>query len=429
MDCLKVLISAIDIPLAFTFLGAGILLSLLTNFPQFKNLKEFIKILNLKKSHESTHGTISPLHALYIAMSTTLGMGNIVSPSIAIALGGPGALFWMTIYAIFGSVTKYVEVFFAVKYKRYAKDGSIIGGPTGYLYHIHPMLANWYGVVSIFLFSAWSALQSKTIATIYAHYNIEEYVTGLFLALFVFGMLKSGTKTIGKFASRIVPFLFIFYATTTLTILFSNIDLLREAILSIFRHAFAPTAPIGGFVGASMLFGLRQGIFKGAFTTEAGIGTAAIAHAYASTDNPRQQAILGMYSIFINNFLCIISGLITLITGVWKIGIVSNDLAFKAFTIAMPKFGPIILTATISLCILGATLGNSFNGSKTFGFFTNNKFMTTYYILVAMLIFTGSVIDTQTLWQITDLLLPLIVIPNLIGITILAVKNRKELMS
>lgn len=429
MDYLKPLIATIDIPLACICLGAGIVLSILTHFPQLKNLKEFIKILNLKKSHESTHGTISPLHALYIAMSSTLGMGNIVSPAIAITLGGPGALFWMTVYAIFGSVTKYTEVFFAVKYKRYAPDGSIIGGPTGYLYHIHPFLANWYGVVSIFLFSTWSALQSKTIATIYAHYNIQEHITGTLLALFIFGMLLSGTKTIGKFASRIVPFLFIFYASTTLTILFSNIDLLREAILSIFQHAFAPTAPIGGFIGSTMLVGLRQGIFKGAFTTEAGIGTAAIAHSYAATDFPKQQAILGMYSIFINNFLCIISGLIILITGVWKLGVVSNDLTFKAFTLAMPTFGPIILTATISMCIIGATLGNSFNGSKTFGFFTNNKFMNLYYMFVAVLIFAGSIIDTQTLWQITDLILPLIVIPNLIGITILAMKHRKELAS
>lgn len=429
MDCLKTLITAIDIPLACIFLCSGILLSILTNFPQLKNLKKFIKILNLKKSHESTHGTISPLHALYIAMSTTLGMGNIVSPAIAIALGGPGALFWMTIYAIFGSVTKYTEVFFAVKYKRYAKDGSIIGGPTGYLYHIHPIIANWYGIVSIFLFSAWSALQSKTIATIYSHYKIEEYITGSLLALFVFGMLVSGTKTIGKFASRIVPLLFIFYASTTLTILFSNIDLLREAILSIFQHAFTPIAPIGGFVGASALIGLRQGIFKGAFTTEAGIGTAAIAHSYAATDNPKQQAVLGMYSIFINNFLCILSGLVALITGVWQTGSVSNDLTLKAFTVAMPTFGPIVLTATISLCIIGATLGNSFNGSKTFGFFTNNRFLNIYYIFVAGLIFAGSIIDTQTLWQITDLLLPLIVIPNLIGITILTIKHRKELIN
>lgn len=429
MDCLKILINVIDVPLACTFLSAGILLSILTNFPQLKNLHEFIKILSLKKSHESTLKTISPLHALYIAMSTTLGMGNIVSPAIAIAFGGPGALFWMTVYAIFGSVTKYTEVFFAVKFKRYAKDGSIIGGPTGYLYHIHPFIANWYGIFSIFLFSVWSALQSKTIATIYAHYNIEEYITGFMLALFVLGMLISGTKTIGKFAARIVPLLFIFYATTTLTILLSNIDLLREAILSIFQHAFAPTAPIGGFIGASALIGLRQGIFKGAFTTEAGIGTAAIAHSYAQTDNPKQQAILGMYSIFINNFLCIISGLIALITGVWKTGCVSNDLTLKAFTIAMPTFGPVILTATISMCIIGATLGNSFNGSKTFGFFTNNRFMNFYYVFVATLIFLGSIVDTHTLWQISDLILPLIVIPNLLGITILTLKYRKELIN
>ncbi len=428
MDFLKILISAIDIPLACTFLGAGILLSIFTKFPQFKDLTEFIKILNLKKSHESTKNTISPLHALYIAMSSTLGMGNIVSPAIAIALGGPGALFWMTVYAIFGSVTKYVEVFFAVKYKRYAQDGSIIGGPTGYLYYIHPLLANWYGIVSVFLFSAWSALQSKTIATIYTHYYVKEYITGAVLAIFIFWMLMSGTKTIGKFASRIVPLLFIFYASCTLTILFSNIEMLREAILLIFHDAFAPTAPIGGFAGASMFLGLRQGIFKAAFTTEAGTGTGAIAHSYAATDNPRQQAILGMYSIFLNNFLCIISGLITLITGVWKLDTISSDLTLKAFTIAMPNFGPIVLTATLSMCIIGATLGNSFNGSKTFGFFTNNKFMITYYSLVSLFIFIGSIIDTQTLWQITDLLLPLIVIPNLIGIIILTLKNRKELI-
>ena len=428
MSELKTLIHAIDIPLACIFLVAGIILSILTKFPQFRKVKDFIRILQLKKSQESTLNTISPLQALYTAMSTSLGMGNIISPAIAISIGGPGALFWMAMYAIFGSVTKFTEVVFAVKYKRYAQDGSIIGGPTGYLYHIHPLLANWYGILSIFLFSAWSALQSKTLASTYVHYGIAEYISGLVLALFVFAMLTSGTKTIGKFASTTVPFLFLFYLCIAFIIIFSNIAELKIALSSIFQHAFTPTAPVGGFAGASTLIGLRQGIFKGAFTTEAGVGTAAIPHAYSATDNPIQQGILGMYSIFMNTFLCMISGLITLITKVWVNNPTSNDLALLAFKKAMPHFGPIALTGTITMCIIGATLGNSFNGSRSFGFFTNNKYMIFYYCLVSLCIFLGAIVDTPTLWDIADLILPLIVLPNIFGLFILTYKYRQELI-
>jgi len=424
---LKTIIHAVDVPLACIFLGSGILLSCLTNFPQFRKLSEFFKILQLKKSQESTINTLSPLQALYTAMSTSLGMGNIISPAVAIALGGPGALFWMAIYAIFGSVTKFIEVVFAVKYKRYAKDGSIIGGPTGYLYHIHPWLANWYGMLTIFLFSSWSALQAKTLAVIYQHHGVHQYTSGAILAAFVFCMLLSGTKTIGKFASKAVPILFIFYLCIAFVIIFSDLTALKDALASVFQHAFSPTAPVGGFVGASTLIGLRQGIFKGAFTTEAGVGTAAIPHSYSATNDPIQQGILGMYSIFMNTFLCMVSGLVALVTGVWTLGKVSNDLAFYAFEKAMPHFGPMALTATITMCIVGATLGNSFNGSKSFGFFTNNRWMIVYYVFVALFIFLGAIVDTPTLWDLADFILPLIVLPNLAGLFILTLKNRKEL--
>jgi len=429
MLALKTIIHAIDVPLACVFLGSGILLSMLTHFPQFRKIQDFFKILHLKKSQESTQNTLSPMHALYTAMSTSLGMGNIISPAIAVAIGGPGALFWMAVYALFGSVTKFTEVVFAVKYKRYAKDGSIIGGPTGYLYHIHPLLANWYGVLTIFLFSAWSALQSKTLAATYAHYGVAEYVSGAILAIFVFGMLTSGTKTIGNFAATMVPILFIFYLSTAFLIIFADISALKMALSAIFTHAFAPTAAVGGFAGASMMIGLRQGIFKGAFTTEAGVGTAAIPHSYSSTDNPIQQGILGMYSIFMNTFLCMISGIVAIITGVWTLGKTSNDLAFLAFQKALPQFGAIALTGTVTMCIIGATLGNSFNGSKCFGYFTSNRWMTFYYLFVSIFIFLGSIVDTPTLWDIADLILPLIVIPNLFGLIILTLKNRKELIA
>ena len=429
MVTLVEIIHAVDVPLAFIFLGVGIILSCMTGFPQFKKFKLFLKILQLKKSQESTLNTLSPLHALYTAMSTSLGMGNILTPAIAIAIGGPGALFWMAVYAVFGSVTKFTEVVFAVKYKRYAQDGSIMGGPTGYLYQVHPWMANWYGILSIFIFSAWSALQSKALAATYAYHGIADHVTGAVLACFVFFMLMSGTKTIGKFASRVVPLMFIVYLLTALCILFHDLPALYQAICSVFAHACCPTAAVGGFVGSTALIGLRQGIFKGAFTTEAGVGTAAIPHAYSDTDQPIHQGILGMYSIFMNTFLCMVSGLVALITGVWQTGEVSNQHALQAFAQAMPNFGCAAITFTVTMCIIGATLGNSFNGSRCFGFFTNNKWLPVYSVFVCFFIFLGATIDTPTLWNIADLLLPMIALPNMIGLIILTRRHRKELMA
>ncbi|HSW75947.1 MAG TPA: amino acid carrier protein [Candidatus Saccharimonadales bacterium] len=424
---LKSIVHAVDVPLACIFLSSGIILSIMTKFPQLRKFKQFLHILHLKKSHHTTKNTMSPLQALYTAMSTSLGMGNILTPPIAIAIGGPGALFWMLVYSFFGSVTKFTEVTFAVKYKRYAHDGSIIGGPTGYLYQVHPFLANWYGVLSIFLFSAWSALQSKALATTYAYHHIPEPLTGLIIAVFVLFMLISGTKTIGLFASKIVPFMYTTYLFSSFFIIFANIPALKDAIISIFTHAFSPTAAIGGFLGSTALMGLRQGIFKGAFTTEAGVGTAAIPHAYSDTDNAINQGILGMYSIFMNTFLSIISGLVTLVTGVWTMGKTSNDLTLYAFKFALPHFGTLALTTTVTLCIIGATLGNSFNGSKCFGFITNNRWLTTYYGFVSFFIFLGAIVDTPMLWDIADIILPLIVLPNIVGLFILTLRHRKEL--
>lgn len=426
---IKDFVHIIDVPLACSFLFVGIVLSFMTKFPQFRHVKLLFKTLRMKKSEESTQNTMSPLHALYTAMSTSLGMGNIMSPAVAVAIGGPGALFWLIVYALFGSVTKFCEVFFAVTYKRYAHDGSIIGGPAGYLYQVHPFLAAWYATFSIILFSSWSALQSKTLAITYARYGIEEQLCGGVLAAFILLMLISGTKTIGKFASKIVPLLFICYLAAAFIILFGNIPALLKGIKLIFSSAFTGTGAIKGFIGASAALALREGIFKAAFTTEAGVGTAAIPHAYADTNNPLQQATLGMYSIFVNTFLCTVSGLVALTTDVWQTGKTSNDLTLDAFTKALPTFGPIALTATITICIIGATLGNSFNGSRSFGYLTKNRWMKVYYGAVSFMIFGASILDIPTLWGLADLILPLIAVPNMVGLLILTHKHKKKLQA
>lgn len=424
---LKDFLRAIDIPIAMIFLTTGIALSILTNFPQFRKFKQFLKIIFSKDIHQSSKNTISPLQALLTAMSTSLGMGTIIAPPLAIAIGGPGALFWLMIYALFGCVTKFTEVTFAVKYKRYASDGTIIGGPTGYLYQIHPFLADWYGFLTIFMFSAWTALQSKSMAATYSYYAVPEYITGLVTATFVLFMLVGGAKRIAEFSSGLVPVMCFLYFGVCSAIIFSNISALKDALFLIFSHAFCPTAATGGFVGSTLWITMRQGIFKAAFVTEAGVGTAAIPHALADTNKPTNQGILAMYSIIGDTFFCFMSGIVALITGVWKLGRISNDLPILAFKSVFPTFGPLAYTAVVTLFIIGTAIGNSLNGSKSFAFFTNNRYMNYYYAFVFISIFLGSIFDAPLLWDIADLMLPMIALPNMLGLIILTLQHRKEL--
>ena len=417
----------IDVPLAFTFLAVGILLSIMTQFPQLRKFNQFWKFIRSKQSHESHKNTITPLEALFTAMSTSLGMGTIVAAPLGVVIGGPGSLFWIMVYSFFGAVTKFTEATFAVKYKRYAKDGTIIGGPTGYLYQLHPLLANWYGILTVFLFSSWTAIQAKAMAATYSHQGVPEHITGLIMASFVFYILTGGAKRIGFFSSKLVPVMCIMYFTLCCLVIFADLSVLQSAIMSIFKHAFTPAAPIGGFVGATVFTGLKEGVFKAAFITEAGVGTAAIPHALSDAKKPTNQGVLAMYSIIGDTFFCIMSGLVTIITGVWTYGQISNDLPLHAFKAALPNFGPLAYTATVTLFIIGTAIGNSLNASKSYAFFTNNRWMYFYYGFVSVCIFFGAVFDTRTLWDISELLIPLIAIPNLFGLLVLTKQHRTEL--
>ena len=418
---------SLDLSIAVILLGTGILLSCLTRFPQLRNVSRFFNIISSSHAKTSTKNTISPLQALLTAMSTSLGAGNIISPPLAIAIGGPGALFWILVYAFFSSVTKYTEATFAIKYRTRAADGSILGGPTAYLWQVHPFLAYWYGALATILFASWSGMQAKTLAETYHRLGISEYATGFVLASFVFYMLIGGTKKIGYFSERLVPFMCTTYLLVALFILFKNIPLLGQMLMLVLNNALTPAAARGGFLGATILMAMREGIFKSAFITEAGIGTAAFPHSLADTKKPTDQGVLAMYSVAIDAFFCLVSGLIALVTDVWKSGAMSNTLMFDAFDLGLPTVGSTILIFTLTLFVLGTALGNSFNGSKSFGFFTGNRYLKVYYAFVAIVIMLGAVMSTLTMWTIIDFILPFVALPNLIGLVYLTLHHRKEL--
>lgn len=411
------------------FLLVGIFLSIFLGFPQLKNGRRFLQIISSQQMNSSTKNTISPLQALLTAMSTSLGSGSIAGVPLAIIIGGPGALFWIVVYAFFGSVTKFSEVAFAIKYRTRAKDRSIIGGPTSYLWHVHPWLAYWYGALAMILFAGWSGLQAKALSEVFLRIGIHEYITGTVTAIFVLYMLIGGAKRIGSVSSYLVPVMCISYLGACIFILLQNSSLFGQMCILVMREAFTGTAATGGFVGATVFMAIRQGVFKSAYVTEAGVGTAAFPHALADTDSPKDQGILAMYSVAIDAFFCLISGFVVLVTGVWTSGAPSNSLIYDAFDIGLPTIGPVILIFSLVLFVTGTAIGNSFNGSKSFGFFTDNKYFGWYYAFVTLVIFMGAMTDTPTIWAIMDVILPLTALPNLIGIMYLTIQNYKELQA
>ncbi len=420
--------SSIEMLLSGLFLCVGIFLSIFLYFPQLRKGRKFLEIISSQQLNSSSKNTISPLQALLTAMSTSLGSGSIAGVPLAIVIGGPGALFWLVMYAFFGSVTKFAEVAFAIQYRTRAADRSIIGGPTSYLWQVHPFLAYWYGACAMILFAGWSALQSKALSEVFEKLGVNAYITGTVTSLFVLYMLIGGAKRIGALSSYLVPVMCTSYLLACLFILLQDISLLGDMFMLVMTTAFTGSAATGGFAGATFFMAMRQGVFKSAYVTEAGVGTAAYPHALADTQSATDQGILAMYSVAIDTFFCLISGFVVLVTGVWKSGAASNSLIYDAFSLGLPIVGPAILIFSLVLFVTGTAVGNSFNGSKSFGFFTGNKYLLGYYIFVVIMMFLGAVAQSLTLWEIMDFILPLTALPNIIGLIYLTIQHRKELI-
>lgn len=415
----------IDIPFTFLFLCIGIGLTLYTRIPQIYAFPHFIRILTsgLKRREKKDLKTINAFHALCAAMATSIGIGNIIGPSLAITIGGPGALFWLLVYAFFGAATKLTEVCFAVHFRTKNSDGRILGGPAQYLSAIHPWLASWYGAATIILFAGWSGIQSKALAEILAKQHIPELITGICLAVLVVFVLVGGAQRVGALASKLVPFMFALYVLCALIILSLHPKLIIHAFKMIIQCITCPAAPVGGFLGATIFAALREGTYKGVFITESGMGTASIAHAMTDAQRPIDQGVLALYSVAADSFLCLLSGLLVLISGAWTNGAISNILVFTVFQEKLPIIGPFIFIISAILFITTTAIGNGFNGGQSFATFTQYRWINWYYLFVGFVIILSSIMDVPLLWAIMDAIFPFVALPNLIGITILAIKH------
>ncbi len=429
MDLMS-LVSSINnflaLPSTIIFISVAIILTLKHKFLQFRGFPRFVYLVTQGLKPQTNAGnskTINPFHALFTAMGTTLGMGNIVGPSIAILVGGPGALFWLVCYAFFASATKYTEVVLALNTRLKLPSGDIIGGPMQYLRLVSSAIATWYGIAMIFLMVGWSGLQANTLASIFAQESIPHWMTGAGLAIIVFMVLNGGAQRIGLIASKLVPLMSILYIVFAFTILIKNPAGLRDALLLIGSSIFSPCAAIGGFMGATIMQAVRAGTYKSIFITEAGLGTSSIPHAIADVQQPTDQGILAMFSMAADAFLSFLSGLLALVTGLWIDSGFSNTIMYEVFKLNSPVAGRFVLLITISLFVLTTAIGNSFNGSQNFASFTRHRWIQGYNVAAVAIIFLGSLMNVPLIWNIMDVVLTFVAIPNLIGVVILAFRK------
>ncbi len=425
--------SMLDAPATILFLLVGIILTIKTGFMQIRGFGRFVELITggiTRKKMRNDEGqvrTIDSFHALFTAMASTIGMGNLVGPTVAIFAGGPGALFWLLVYIFLGSVTKFTEVTFAMITRIKTDSGHVIGGPMQYLQLVSSFAAKWYMYVMAVLFVGWSMVQSNTLAAIYAQEGIPEWITGIALAAITFGVLIGGAKRVGAAAAKLVPIMFFFYFSFALLILASDLPALGAALAQMWHCALSPTAPVGGFLGATVLQAIRCGLYRGVFITEAGLGTSSIAHAMADTKRPTDQGILAMYSMSADAVLSMISGLIVLMSGVWQHGAFRSTLIYEAFKMHAPALGQFVLIVSITLFILTTVIGNSFNGRQTFASITNFKGVPLYVWFTVCMIAVGSMMHVEAAWNLMDILITLVAVPNLIGITLLAFRRPHDL--
>lgn len=409
----------------------SLFLSFKTNFIQIRCFPLLFKMLFQKSEKSSDTHTITPKRALFTAMSTTLGIGTIVAPIVAIHLGGPGALLGFLLTSFFGSAATYLEVNLAVKYRKRMADGTIMGGPMQYMEHLlSKSMAKWYAICCFILMTAWSGAQANQLAAIFSSpllegYQVAKPITGVVMAVLVLILLMGGIRRIGSFSAKLVPIMFTLYLGSIVSILALNTEHFVRILGLIFESAFVPYQMATGALVGGVVSALRWGVFKGIQANEAGIGTQAIPHSMAETTDSESQGALAMLSTYTAGFIAFLTGCVALITGSWEdptlpLGISMVASSFQTYFASM---GLVIVAVTTLLFAFGTTLGNSYNGSQCFAYITKNRWIKWYYVGAAMMIFIGAISDVKTFWSLIDIVLAGIAVPHMTALVVSTLKK------
>lgn len=442
MSIISILSTASDylLYLSCIFILAGcIYITIKLKFIQFRFFPNLFKMLRealANKDQKEDRYTILPHKALFMAMSTTLGISTIFGPIIAIHSGGPGALLGFLFTSFLGSAATYAEVDLSVKHRKKLDSGVIMGGPMQYIkVLLSPAAAKWYALSCLVLMCAWSGAQANQLAAIMnspllGDYRIPTIVTGMVVTALILVSLIGGIKRIGALSAKLVPTMFILYVSSSLWIVISNYDRLWDLFRIMFESSISPYALASGAMVGGVMSALRWGIFKGLQATEAGIGTQAIPHSMAETNDPSTQAMLAMLSTYTSGFIAFLSGCVALITNTWQDPTLPLGMSMVAasFEMYFSVFGIVIVTITTLLFGFGTILGNSYNGSQCLSFLTNNRGLRYYYVASGLIIFISSISDVKTVWTVVDLFLVAMVVPHMSTLILYVHSKSKEVL-
>jgi AGCS family alanine or glycine:cation symporter len=376
---------------------------------------------------EDKEGDISPFHALMTELSATVGTGNIAGVATAIYFGGPGAIFWMWVVALFGMATKYAEAVLAVRYREVDALGNHVGGPMYYIKNGLGPRWNWLGsIFALFgmmaAFGIGNMVQSNTVAhELETTFALPAWITGIVLAMLAAAVILGGIRRIAEVAGKLVPFMAIAYCTGALIILLLHISSIPAALVLIVSDAFSGTAAGGGFAGATVWMAIRWGFARGIFSNEAGLGSTPIVHAAAKTSDPVRQGMIAMLGPMIDTLIiCTMTALVIVVTGVWNSGQVGAPLSSLAFTTGLPGPGGYIVSFGLMIFAFTTILGWSYYGERCAEYLLGVKIIKPYRIIWIIAIFAGATRDLNLVWAFADVLNGLMAIPNLIALLLLS---------
>ena len=431
------------VPAMACIIGVGLLLSVETRFIQIRKFGYALKMTigRIFKKSEASSGAMTPFQSVCTALAATVGTGNIAGVAGAIAIGGPGAVFWMWISALLGMCTKFAEVTLAVHYREKNKHGDYVGGPMYYIKNGLSRRWHWLAYAFAFLgvfavFGTGNATQVNTITTAInsalMNYKILDassvgtfnLVLGIIIAILVGAILLGGIKRIGKVTEKLVPFMALLYVTLAVGVIVLNIDSVPEVFRSIFEGAFNPAAVTGGAVGY-FFTSMKRGIARGIFSNEAGLGTGSIAHACADTDKPGQQGLFGIFEVFTDTILiCTLTALTILCSGTAiQYGVDAGaELTISGFVSTYGNWVSIFTAIALCCFAFSTILGWGLYGARCIEFIFGEKVIKPFMVVYSCIAIVGATADLGLIWGISETCNGLMAIPNLIALFLLSGK-------
>lgn len=413
-------------PLITLLVGTGIYLTVRLHLLQVFRLPLALRLIF--KAQNKGEGDVSSFKALCVALAATVGTGNIVGVATAVKVGGPGAIFWMWLAAFFGMATKYAEGLLAVKYRSVDAKGDIAGGPMFYIRNgmgeKWKPLATFFAIACIlvaYLGIGTFPQVNAIVDSMELSFGFPKVATDAILTFFIAAITIGGLQSIAKVASGIIPFMAFLYIAISFGLLVANIDQLPAAVALIFADAFTGSAAAGGFAGSTVMMAMQNGIARGVFSNESGLGSAPIAAAAAKTKYPAEQGLISMTGTFIDTIIiCTMTGIALVITGVWQGDAAGAAMTSAAFAATYGTAGSQLLTIALALFAFTTILGWNYYGERACIYLFGTKGVLPYRLIFIVLIACGAFLKLEAIWILADIVNGLMAIPNLIALIALS---------